>query len=136
MEYLNLAEILSGGFKSAFTEFEQRQQERDMAINDKLQTVLANQEVSAQLQQQIAETINNETAQAVQALTTLTDTNNAQAQTIVEQGEQIKQLLAQLEQGSIDLQQAESAVDTIIANQQQMLASQQEQVAKISEIIQ
>ena len=138
MELPNIVEFVIGGFYAALskfsTEFNLKQEQRDMALNDKLTQVLQNQQASQEAIAALDEAVTKETTQVAEQLTAIANTNTQQSQVITQQSEQIKQLLAQVEEGSKSLQEAETTIDSILQQQQQQLAEQQEAIGKISAI--
>ncbi len=105
-----------------------------MALSEKLTQVLQNQQASSEAIAAINETITSETSQVNEALVKLADTNALQAQTIEEQKQEIKDLLARVESGETELQHAENVIDQIATRQHEQLLAQQEAASKIAAI--
>jgi hypothetical protein len=105
-----------------------------MVLTDKLNQVLQNQSASEQIITAINDAVTSESKQITDSLTAITNTNTIQAQTIVELGNQIKELLAQVESKNTSLAEAEAVVDSIIEKQQSDLATQQSLVTKVLDI--
>jgi hypothetical protein len=138
MEYPNLLEFVISGFYTALSNFQVKflaqQKERDMVLTEKLNQVLQNQSVSEQAIAAVNEAITSESKEIIDSLAEIISNSAVKDQTIIDQGNQIKDLLAQVEAGNTSLAEAESVVDSIIQKQQEDLAEQQGLVTKISDI--
>lgn len=105
-----------------------------MALSEKLTQILEAQQASTEAIAAIGEAVTNETSQVNEALVKLADTTALQAQTIEEQKQQIKDLLARVEAGDTELAEAESIIDQIVQKQQEQLSAQQDAANKIAAI--
>lgn len=105
-----------------------------MALSEKLTQILEKQQASQEAITAIGEAVTNETSQVNEALAKLADVTALQAQTIEEQKQEIKDLLARVEAGDTELAEAENVIDQIIQKQQEQLLAQQQAAAKIAEI--
>lgn len=133
-----IIDFFLNGFYAALAkfraEFLQQQEIRDVALAEKLTQILEGQQASTEAIAAIGEAVTSETAQVNEALAKLADATVLQAQTIEEQKQQIKDLLARVEAGETELAEAEDVIDQIIQKQQEQLSAQQQAAAKVAAI--